>query len=74
MVYAILILPFGILVSSFVMLRAGFGTVTAYLGLVTGILGMISLTGRSVATIGNAIFAAAWLFALGYKLLRLAQD
>jgi hypothetical protein len=71
-VYAIVTLSFGILMTGFVMLRGSFDKITAYLGLATGILGIASLTGFSLAIIGNALFATAWLFSLGYRLYRLA--
>jgi hypothetical protein len=73
-VYAIVTLSSGILLTGFVMLRGAFNKITAYLGLVTGILGIVSLTGFSLAIIGNALFATAWLFFVGYRLYRLAQE
>jgi hypothetical protein len=73
-VYSIVTLSFGILLTGFVMLRGVFDKVAAYLGLGTGILGIASLTGLSLAIIGNALFATAWLFSVGYRLYRLAQD
>ncbi|HKI13317.1 MAG TPA: hypothetical protein VKA02_14465 [Candidatus Acidoferrum sp.] len=73
-VYAIVTLSFGILVTGIVMLNGNFDKITAYLGLATGVLGVASLTGLSLAIIGNALFATAWLFAVGYRLHRLAQD
>lgn len=73
-VYAIVTLSFGILVTGVVMLRGVFSKVTAYLGLATGLLGIAALTGLGLAIIGNALFATAWLFAVGYRLYRLAQD
>ena len=73
-VYAIVTLSFGILVMGFVMLRGVFDKITAYLGLATGILGIASLTGLSVAIIGNALVATAWLFSVGYRLYRLARE
>lgn len=71
-VYAIVTLSFGILMTDFVMLRGSFDKITASLGLATGILGIASLTSSSLAIIGNALFATAWLFALGYRLYQLA--
>jgi hypothetical protein len=71
-VYAIVTLSIGILLTSFVMLKGVFNKTTAYLGLATGILGIVSLTGLSLTIIGNALFATAWLFFVGYKLCRLA--
>jgi hypothetical protein len=73
-VYAIVTLSFGILVTGVVMLKGLFDKITAYLGLATGVLGIASLTGFSLAIIGNALFATVWLFAAGYRLHRLAQD
>jgi hypothetical protein len=73
-VYAIVTLSFGILVTGVVMLKGIFDKITAYLGLATGALGIASLTGLSLAIIGNALFATVWLFAVGYRLHRLAQD
>jgi hypothetical protein len=73
-VFAIVTLSFGILVTGFVMLRGVFDKISAYLGLATGILGIASLTGLSLAIIGNALFATAWLFLVGYRLYRLAQE
>jgi hypothetical protein len=73
-VYAIVTLSSGILVAGFVMLRGLFSTVTAYLGLATGLLGIASLTGFSPIIIGNALFATAWLFFVGYRLYRLAKE
>jgi len=69
-VYAIVTLSLGILIASVVMLKARFGRVTAWLGLLTGFSGIASLTGLSAATIGNALFATAWLFFVGYRLHR----
>jgi hypothetical protein len=73
-VYAIVTLSFGILITGFVMLRGVFDKVTAYLGLATGVFGIASLTGLSMAIIGNALFATAWLLSVSYRLYRLAQD
>jgi len=73
-VYAIVTLSFGILVIGFVMRGGVFNKITAYLGIATGILGIASLTRLSLAIIGNALFATAWLFLAGYRLYRLAQD
>jgi hypothetical protein len=73
-VYAIVTLSSGILVTGFVMLRGAFNKITAYLGMATGILGIVSLTGLSLTIIGNALFATAWLFFVGYRLYRLAQE
>jgi hypothetical protein len=72
--YAIVTLSFGILVIGFVMLRGVFNKITAYLGLATGILGIVSLTSFSLAIIRNALFATAWIFLVGYRLYRLAQE
>jgi len=72
-VYAIVTLSSGILLTGFVMLRGKFNKITAYLALATGVLGIASLTGLSLAIIGNALFATAWLFFVGYRLYRLAQ-
>jgi len=71
-VYSIVTLSFGILLTGCVMLTGRFDKVTACLGVATGILGIASLTGSGLAIIGNALFAAAWLFSLGYRLRRLA--
>jgi hypothetical protein len=73
-VYAIVTLSVGILVIGLVMLRGVFNKVTAYLGLLTGILGVASLSGLSLAVIGNALSATVWLFFVGYRLCRLASD
>jgi hypothetical protein len=73
-VYAIVTLSSGILLTGLVMLRGAFPRITAYLGLATGILGIVSLTGLGPAIIGNAVFATAWLFFVGYRLCRLAQE
>jgi hypothetical protein len=73
-VYAIVTLSFGILVVGFVMLDGVFSKITAYLGIATGILGIASLTRLSLAIIGNALVATTWLFLVGYRLYRLAQD
>ncbi|MDR3773690.1 MAG: hypothetical protein P4L26_10105 [Terracidiphilus sp.] len=72
-VYAIVTLSFGILVSGVVMLRGVFDKITAYLALATGVSGIASLTGFTVAIIGNALFATVWLFFVGYRLYRLAK-
>jgi hypothetical protein len=72
-VYAIVTLSVGILVTGVVMLRGAFDKIAAYLALATGVLGIASLTGLGVAIIGNALFATAWLFCVGYRLHRLAQ-
>jgi hypothetical protein len=42
--------------------------------LATGLLGIASLTGFSPIIIGNALFATAWLFFVGYRLYRLAKE
>jgi hypothetical protein len=73
-VYAIVTLSSGILLTSWVMLRGAFSKITAYLGVATGILGIVSLTGVSLTIIGNAFFATAWLFFVGYRLYRLGQE
>jgi hypothetical protein len=73
-VYAIVTLSSGILLIGFVMLRGVFNKITAYLALGTGGLGILSLTGFSLAIIGNAFFATAWLFLVGIRLYRLAQE
>src|SRR5262249_33024106 len=73
-VYAIVTLSFGILLIGLVMLRGVFNRITAYLGLATGILGILSLTGQSLAIIGNALFATVWLLFVGYRLNRLAHE
>lgn len=73
-VYAIVTLSAGILLIGFVMLRGVFNKITAYLALGTGVLGLLSLTGFSLAIIGNALFTTAWLFFVGNRLYRLAQE
>jgi hypothetical protein len=73
-VYAIVTLSLGIFVTGVVMWRGIFDKITAYLALATGIFGIASLTGLSLAIIGNAVFATAWLLSLGYRLCRLAQN
>jgi hypothetical protein len=72
-VYAIVILSSGILLTSLVMLKSQFSKVTAYLGLATGTLGILSLTGFSVAIIGNAVFATIWLVFVAFGLYRFAR-
>ena len=72
--YAIATLSSGILLTGFVMLRGAFNKTTAYLGLATGILVIASLSGLMLTIIGNALFATAWLFSVGYRLNRLAQE
>jgi len=71
-VYAIVTLSLGILLTAFIMLRGSFDKITAWLGMATGILGIAALTGSGLAIIGNAVFATLWLFAVGYRLHRLA--
>jgi hypothetical protein len=56
------------------MRRGVFNKITAYLALGTGVLGILSLTGFSLAIIGNALFATAWLLFVGNRLYRLAQE
>lgn len=73
-VYAIVTLSSGILVTGFVMLRGPFSKITAYLGLATGVLGIASPTGLGPIIIGNALFATVWLFFVGHRLCRLAQE
>jgi len=73
-VYAIVTLSSGILLIGLVMLRGAFNKIKAYLALGTGVLGILSLTGSSFAIIGNALFATAWHFFVGYRLYRLAQE
>jgi hypothetical protein len=73
-VYAIVTLSSGILLTGFVMLRGPFNKITAGLGLATGLLGIASLIGSSLTIIGNALFATAWLFFVGYRLYRLGQE
>ena len=72
-VYAIVTLSFGILVSGVVMLRGVFDKITAYLALAADVSGIASLTGFTVAIIGNALFETVWLFFVGYRLYRLAK-
>jgi hypothetical protein len=72
-VYAIVTLSSAILIVGFVMLKGAFDKATAYFALATGVLGVASLTGLSFAIIGNALFATAWLFCVGYRLCRLAR-
>jgi uncharacterized membrane protein YbhN (UPF0104 family) len=73
-VYAIVTLSFGILVIGFVMLKNGFHKITAYLALATGVLGIAALSRLSVAIIGNALCATAWLIFVGFRLYQLAND
>lgn len=70
-VYAIMTLSVGFLLIGFVMLKSAFNKITAWLGLATGVLGIASITGLSVAIIGNALGATVWLLLVGYKLCRL---
>jgi hypothetical protein len=72
-VYAIVTLSSAILIVGLVMVKGEFDKTTAYLALATGVLGVASLTGLSFAIIGNALFATAWLFCVGYRLCRLAR-
>ncbi len=72
-VYSIVTLSFGILVIGFVMLRGVFHKISAYLGVATGILGLAAPSRLSVAIIGNALCATAWLFLVGYRLCQLAR-
>jgi hypothetical protein len=73
-VYAIVTLSCGILIMGIVMLKAAFNKLTAYLGLATGISGIAALAGLSPAIIANALCATLWLFLVGHRLCRLAQD
>lgn len=73
-VYAIMTLSAGFLLIGFVMLKSAFDKVTAWLGLATGVLGIASITGLTLAIIGNALGATAWLFFVGYRLCRLPQE
>ena len=72
-VYAIVTLSSAILIVGFVMVKGAFDKAPAYLALATGVLGVASLTGLGFAIIGNALFATAWLFCVGYRLCRLAR-
>lgn len=72
-VYAIVTLSVGILITGVVMLRGVSGKITAWLALATGVFGIASLTGLSLAIIGNALFATAWLFFVGHRLYRLSD-
>lgn len=73
-VYAIVTLSLGILVTGVVMLRGVFDKITACLALATGAFGFASLTGLSLAIIGNALLATVWLFFVGFSLFRLARN
>lgn len=73
-VCAIVIPSTGILSAGVVMLKSKFGKIAAYLGLVTGVLGILSLTSWFPVIMGNALFATAWFFVVGYKLIRLTRQ
>jgi hypothetical protein len=72
-VYAITILSTAVLLIGILMLKSQFGRIAAYLGLTAGVLGIVSLSGWYPAVIGNALFATAWLFIVGFRLIRLAS-
>lgn len=73
-VYAIGTLSFGFLLTGLVMLRGVFSRVTAYLGIATGILGLAAVAGIGAAVVPNAVCATVWVFLVGYRLYRLAQQ
>ena len=73
-VYSIVTLSLAVFVTGLVMLKGKFNKITAYLGLATGILGFVAPARLSVAIIGNALCATAWLFLVGYRLCQLAHD
>ena len=73
-VIAIVTPSLGVLVTGLVMLRSVFKKTTAYLAILTGIFGMASLSGMGLAIYGNALLFTVWLFFVGYRLFRLAQD
>ena len=78
-VYNSLTLAVGILIAGIVMLRGVFSRLAAYLGVVTGAMGIFSvITSFVVHDVGIAIFftsvlTTAWLFAVGFRLNRLAH-
>ncbi len=74
LVYAIGTLSFGFLLIGYVMRRSVFSKLTAYIGMGTGALGLIAVAGVSVAVILNAVFATLWLFGVGVRLYRLAEE
>lgn len=71
-VYAIVTLSIGILITGIVMLRGRFDRTSAYLAIATGILGVAALSGFGPMIVGNALFATIWLFAVSFRLYRLA--
>ena len=77
---AIFTLSTGILLTGWVMLKGVFNKVTAYLGLLTGASGIIAVFGPlffkplDVFTYVNAISATAWVFFVGFRLIRLARQ
>ncbi|HEY1209476.1 MAG TPA: hypothetical protein VGE85_08915 [Terracidiphilus sp.] len=73
-VIAIVTPSIGILVTGLVMLRGVFDKFTAWLAVVVGLLGIAALTGFGVAVYGNALLFTVWLFFVGYRLFRLAQN
>jgi hypothetical protein len=73
-VIAIVTPSFGILVTGIVMLRGVFDKITAWLAVAVGVFGIASLTGLGLAIYGNALLFTVWLFFVGYRLYRLAQD
>lgn len=73
-VWAIGTLSFAFLVIGLVMLKGVFNKLTAYVGIVTGVLGLAAVAGIDIAVILNAVVATIWLFLVGYRLYRLAQQ
>jgi hypothetical protein len=73
-VYAIGTLSFGFLLIGFVMLKSAFSKLTAYTAILTGVLGIAAVAGVGIAVILNAVGATLWLFFVGYRLYRLAQQ
>lgn len=74
LVYAIGTLSFGFLLIGYVMRRSVFSKLAAYVGMLTGVLGLVAVAGVSIAVMLNAVFATLWLFLIGYRLYRLAEE
>ena len=73
-IYAIGTLSFAIFLMGLVMRRSRFGRIAAYLAIATGILGFVALSRLGVAVIMNALGTTAWVFVVGYRLLRLERE
>ncbi len=77
--YSIVVLALGELMVGLVMLRSSFSRAAAYLALAAGILGIVSVAGPLVvsalsgAIIISSILTTAWVFLVGYRLIRIGQ-